>query len=50
MVFDNLWLVVGTEVTRSSRRYCNTEATSGRGGTQAHRIPDPGLNNLLKLL
>ena len=38
------------EVTRSSRRYCNTGATLGRGGVQAHQSQGRGLNNRLKLL
>ena len=39
-----------TEVTRSARRYCNTGATLGRGGTQAYQALSRGLNNPLKLL
>ena len=43
-------LDVVTEVTRSARRYCNTGATLGRGGTQAYQALSHGLNNPLKLL
>ena len=45
-----LFLDVVTFVTRSSRRYCNTGATLGRGGAQAHQSQGRGLNNRLKLL
>ena len=45
LIFD-----VVTFVTRSSRRYCNTGATLGRGGTQAYQALSRGLNNPLKLL
>ena len=41
---------VVTRVTRSSRRYCNTGATLGRGGVQAHQSQGRGLNNLLNHL
>ena len=43
-------LRVVTRVTRSSRRYCNTGATLGRGGVQAHQSQGRGLNNLLNHL
>ena len=38
------------EVTRSSRRYCSTGATLGRGGVRARQSQGRGLNNRLKLL
>ena len=51
-LFSKLFFFVDvvTEVTRSARRYCNTGATLGRGGTQAYQALSHGLNNPLKLL
>ena len=46
----SFFFAVATLVTRSSRRYCNTGATLGRGGVQAHQSQGRGLNNLLNHL